>query len=122
NTATEVESRIKTVQIDGQPVVLDTLTNIGETSGRIGKGEGNVTHVSIYCRLPELGGFVSAILGRSRRWSQFEAMNQTRRALAAYPDYRVSVQRVSGISSGGSRNWEFGFNLVGPALGRVACV
>ncbi|HZJ17962.1 MAG TPA: efflux RND transporter permease subunit [Chthoniobacteraceae bacterium] len=119
-TATEMEARLKTLQIDGQPVVLDTLTNIGETSGRIGKGEGNVTHVSIYCRLPELGGFVSTALGRARRWSQFEAMNQTRRILAAYPDYRVSVQRVSGISSGGSRNAEFEFNLVGPDLGRLA--
>jgi hypothetical protein len=35
--------------------VSDTMITIGPTSGRIGKGEGDVTLGTIYCRLPDLG-------------------------------------------------------------------
>ncbi len=115
----EIEGRLRALRIGGQAVVLDTLVTVGETSGRIGKGEGSVTNASIYCRLPELGGFWATLLGRTRRWSQFLAMDEARRLLAAYPDVRASVQRISGIGGGGSRNSEFEFNLVGPDLDRL---
>ena len=43
------------MRLDGQQAISDTLATIGETSGRVGKAEGDVTLATIYCRLPELG-------------------------------------------------------------------
>ncbi len=118
-TSREIEAKLKALEIKGQRVVVDTLVTVGETSGRIGKGEGNVTQGSIYCRLPELGGLLDTLRGQTRRWSQFDAMNQARTILSAYPDYRVSVQRVGGIGGSGSRNSEFECSLVGPDIGKL---
>jgi HAE1 family hydrophobic/amphiphilic exporter-1 len=115
----EIEQKIKAIEIDGMKAVTDTLVTVGDISTGIGKGEGNVTQGSIFCRLPELGGFFDTHLGRTRRWSQTDAMGRVRRVLAQYPDLRASVQRVSGISGGGSRNTEFDFNLVGPDLAKL---
>jgi HAE1 family hydrophobic/amphiphilic exporter-1 len=117
--ATEIEQKLRVLKIDGQQALLDTLVTVGETSGRIGKGEGGVTAAVIYCRLPELGGFWDTLRGKTRRWTQFDAMNQARRILVDYPDLRGSIQRIGGISGGGSRNSEFEFNLVGPDLDRL---
>ncbi len=114
----QVEARLKAIKIDGQQVVLDSLVTIGETSGRVGKGEGNVTAAVIYCRLPELGGFWSTLLGTSRQWSQFQAMASARKILADYPDLRGGVQTLSGIGSGGRRS-ELSFNLLGPDLAKL---
>jgi len=115
---TQIETRLKTIQVRGQPAITDTLVSIGETSGRIGKGEGDVTRASIYCRLPQLGGFWSTLLGQSRRWSQFEAMGVARRILTDYPDTRSSVQLIGGMGGGG-RNADLQFNLVGPDLDKL---
>ena len=115
----EIEYRLKVVRIDGQPAVTDILATLGETSGRVGKAEGDVTLATLYCRLPELGGFWSRLLGRTRRWSQFEAMATARRILADYPDVRASVQFISNISAGG-RNSDLSFNLLGPDLDKLA--
>jgi len=115
----EIEAKLKLMELDGRKVVTDTLVTVGETSSRIGKGEGNVTQGSIYCRLPELGGLWSTLLGKTRRWSQSDAMVPARRILSAYPDLRTSVQRLSNIGGGGSRNTEFDFNLVGPDLTKL---
>jgi HAE1 family hydrophobic/amphiphilic exporter-1 len=116
--ATEIERRLREIRIDGKPAITDTLVTIGETSGRVGKGEGNVTRGSIYCRLPELGGRLSTLLGRSRRWSQFDAMGRARRILADFPDLRAGVQLVFGLGGGG-RNADIQFNLVGPDLEKL---
>ncbi|MHA3772238.1 efflux RND transporter permease subunit [Verrucomicrobiota bacterium sgz303538] len=117
---TEIESKLKELKINGEQVVTDTLVTVGESSGRIGKGEGNVTAGSIYCRLPELGGFWDTLLGRTRRWSQDDAMKVARKIVAAYPDLRTSVQRVSNLGGSGSRNSEYSFNLVGPDLQKLS--
>ncbi|HEY5912541.1 MAG TPA: efflux RND transporter permease subunit, partial [Verrucomicrobiae bacterium] len=117
--ATQIEQRVRAIRVDGQPAVTDTLITIGETSGRVGKGEGDVTKGSVYCRLPELGGRFSMLLGRSRRWSQFEAMGQARRILADFPDLRAGVQSVFGMSGGG-RNSDIQLNLVGPDLEKLS--
>ncbi len=116
----EIEGKLKTIEISGVKAVTDTLVTVGETSSRIGKGEGTVTQGSIYCRLPELGGFWSTLFGQSRGWSQTDAMLQARHILAAYPDLRSSVQRLSNIGGGGSRNTEFDFNIVGPDLNKLS--
>ena len=111
----EVEESLKAIRISGQPAVLDTLTTIGDTSGRAARGEGSVTNASIYCRLPELGGWLDQARGLSRRWSQTDAITETRRVLAGYPDLRSSVQSLSRVS-GGSRNSDLEISLTGPEL------
>lgn len=117
--ATQIEQRVRAMRIDGQPVVTDTLITIGETSGRVGKGEGDVTKASIYCRLPELGGRISTLLGKSRRWSQFQAMGEARKILVDFPDLRAGVQMVFGMAGGG-RNSDIQLNLVGPDLDKLS--
>ncbi|PYJ02042.1 MAG: hypothetical protein DME25_17045 [Verrucomicrobia bacterium] len=114
----QIEQRLKALRIGVQPVVLQTLTTIGNTTGRIGKGEGDVTVATLYCRLPELGGVWSKLTGRTRRWSQSQAMGLARRIMAQFPDVRSSVQLISNISSGG-RNSDLQFNLLGPDLDRL---
>ncbi len=115
---TEIEKELKTLRIDGQPVIIDTLATLGETTGRVGKGEGDVTFASIYCRLPDLGGRLDTLLGRTRRWSQFEVMRMVRKVLTQYPDVRSSVQLISGIAQTG-RNSDLSFNLMGPDLDKL---
>lgn len=117
--AQEIESRLRAIRMDGKPAVTDTLITLGETSGRVGKAEGNVTRGLIYCRLPELGGRLSAMLGKSRRWSQFEVMGKARAVLANYPDLRAGVQLGSGLSGGG-RNADLQFNIVGPEIAKLS--
>jgi hydrophobic/amphiphilic exporter-1 (mainly G- bacteria), HAE1 family len=120
--AGDVEAALRTVRLGepAEPMITDVLLTIGQTSGRLGKGEGDVTQASLYCRLPELGGRWAQWRGRSRRWTQIEAMAEARRALAQFPDLRSSVQTISPLGGGGGRNSELSFNLVGPDLARLA--
>ncbi len=115
----QLVARLKTLKIKDQQVITDTLITVGNTSGRLGKGEGDVTVASIYCRLPELGGFWSKVLGHTRSWTQFQAMGMARGVLTKFPDLRASVQVISGISSGGGRNSDLQFNLLGPDLEKL---
>ncbi len=112
----DIEQRLRALRIQGQPVVSQVLTTLGNTSGRIGKGEGDVTVATLYCRLPELGGLISRFTGKTRGWSQFQAMGMARKIMTQFPDVRSSVQLISGIASGGGRNSDLQFNLVGPEL------
>ena len=116
--STEIEQGLKSIAIGGRPAITDTLVTLGETSGRVGKGEGDVTSAGIYCRLPQLGGFWSTWLGHSRRWSQFDVMIRARRILADFPDVRSSAQLISGFGGGG-RNSDLQFNLLGPDLDKL---
>jgi HAE1 family hydrophobic/amphiphilic exporter-1 len=114
----QLEARLKAIRMGDEPAILDTFVTVGETSGRVGKAEGNVTRAVIYCRLPELGGFFSRLTGQTRRWSQFEVMGRARRVLADFPDLRASVQMISPMGGGG-RNAEVQFNLLGPDLDKL---
>jgi HAE1 family hydrophobic/amphiphilic exporter-1 len=114
----QIGDQLRSLRINNQPLVIQTLTTIGNTSGRIGKGEGDVTLATIYCRLPELGGFWSKLTGKTRRWSQFEAMGMARHVMAQFPDVRSAVQLISNISAGG-RNADLQFNLMGPDLAKL---
>ena len=116
----EIELDIRKQQIEGAAMVLNTLTTIGTSGGRVGKGEGDVTQASIFCRLPELGGRWEQWRGRSRSWTQQEAITRTRRLLVRYPDLRSSVQPVSNIGFGGGRNAELSFNITGPDLAKLS--
>ena len=115
----QIEERLKSIRIDGQQAITDTLVTIGDTSGRVGKAEGSVTTASIYCRLPQLGGRLAQWLGRSRRWSLFDVMIRARQVLAEFPDVRSGVQRISNIGGGGGRDAELQFNLLGPDLDKL---
>lgn len=115
----QIEREVKALRIEGQPAVTDTLLTLGPTSGLVGKAEGDVTQATIYCRVPELGGLFSTLTGKTRRWSQFDAMGQVRKILAGYPDIRASVQTISPIGSGGGRNSELAFNILGPDLEKL---
>ena len=114
----QIEQRLRGLRINQQPVLVDSLITIGNTSGRLGKGEGDVTVATIYCRLPELGGLWDRLTGQTRRWSQFQVMGMARKILAQFPDVRSSVQLISNIGSGG-RNSDLQFNLVGPDLQKL---
>ncbi len=116
---TEIERRLKAIRVRNEPAILDTLVTVGETSGSIGKAEGQVNVAVIYCRLPQLGGFWSTLLGKTRRWSVFEVMAATRKILAEYPDLRAAAQTISAIGQGG-RNSELQFNIIGPELTKLA--
>ncbi len=114
----QIEQRLRALRIGQDFAVVDSLTTLGNTSGRLGKGEGDVTVATIYCRLPELGGLWDKITGKTRRWSQFQVMGMARKILAQFPDVRSSVQLISNIGSGG-RNADLQFNLVGPDLQKL---
>ncbi len=118
--AAELETELKAIRVRGDLAIVDTLVTIGPTSGRLGKGEGDVTMASIYCRLPELGGRWAQWQGQSRRWGQTEVMGAARKILARYPDIRSGVQFISGLGGGGGgRFGELSFNLIGPELGKL---
>jgi len=114
----DIDRRLKALRIQGQPVIVQSLVTVGNTSGRLGKGEGDVTVATIYCRLPDLGGIVSTWRGKTRRWSQFQAMGMARKVLAQFPDVRSAVQLISNIGQGG-RNADLQFNLSGPELEKL---
>ena len=101
----EIEQRVR-----GLRGVTDVLSTIGDQTGRVKPGEGDVTTGSIYVRLVDLGG---------RRFSQFDVMADARAILAQYPDLRTSVQGINPLATGGARIADVEFNLRGPDLDRL---
>jgi HAE1 family hydrophobic/amphiphilic exporter-1 len=90
--------------------VRQTLTTIGDTTGKARQGEGDVTTVSLYVRLSDLS---------ERDFTQFDVMADARKLLAAYPDLRVSVQGINAFRGGGTRQSEVEFSLLGPSLDKL---
>jgi len=101
----DIERRVR-----GLRGVTDVLTTIGDQSGRVKPGEGDVTTGSIYARMSDLD---------TRSFSQFDVMADARRILAGYPDLRTSVQGVNPLASGGQRLSDLELNLRGPDLARL---
>lgn len=99
-TFAELDRRIR-----GLRGVQATLVTIGDTTGRVNKGQGEVTKGSIYVRLSDLN---------ERDFSQREVMKEARAILAEYPDLRAAVQDVAAISSAGFREVDVDLNIVGP--------
>jgi len=89
--------------------VRNMLTTIGDTSGRVSKGEGDVTTASIYIRMDELD---------EREISQFELMRRARAIMSKYPDLRSSVNLPSLVNTG-RLNADIQFNLMGPDLRKL---
>src|SRR5262249_4616491 len=86
------------------------LATIGDQTGRVKPGQGDVTTGNIYVRLVDL---------RARSFSQFEVMDQARAILRGYPDLRTSVQGVNPLAAGGAHQADLELNLRGPDLQRL---
>ena len=90
--------------------ITHILTTIGDTTGRVKPGEGDVTSGSIYVRLVDL---------QARDYSQLDVMTDARKIFRDYPDLRVSIQGVNIFAGGGVRTSDLEFNLRGPSLERL---
>jgi HAE1 family hydrophobic/amphiphilic exporter-1 len=101
----ELEGRIRKLR-----GVTNILTTIGDTTGNIKAGQGDVTTGDIYVRLVDLSG---------RNYTQFDVMADARKLFQEYPDLRVSIQGVNSFSGGGVRQTDLEFNLRGPSLERL---
>jgi HAE1 family hydrophobic/amphiphilic exporter-1 len=101
----ELEGRLR-----GLRGVTHTFTVIGDTTGRVTKGQGDVTVGSIYVRLLDL---------RERPYSQFEVMSDARGLLRDYPDLRAAVQDVSAFQASGFRQVMVDLNLRGPDMDKL---
>jgi hydrophobic/amphiphilic exporter-1 (mainly G- bacteria), HAE1 family len=121
----EIEGRIA-----GLRGVTDVFSSIGDTSGRVSRGQGDVTIGNIYARMTDLedrtvkwydvghwcDGLFGRKLDRDKYFSQFEVQNEARRIMTEYPDLRVSVQDVAAFQAQGFRQSMIDFNLRGPNL------
>ncbi len=96
----ELESRLKDVR-----GVINVFTTIGPTDGKAPKGQGDVTQVTMYCRMIDL---------RERDFHQRLAMDDARKILADYPDIRAAVQEVKLFSSSAFKNAQVDLSLRGP--------
>ena len=85
--------------------VKNVFTTIGETNGRQGKGQGDVTKVTIYCKMIDLS---------EREFRQRDAMADARRALSEYTDLRATVQEVKLFSSSAFKNVQLELSVRGP--------
>ncbi|MGE5756886.1 MAG: efflux RND transporter permease subunit, partial [Planctomycetaceae bacterium] len=122
----EMEARLKRL-----PGTVHSFTSIGQTSGgRVVKGEGDVTHGTIYVRMVDLeeraagwfeGRWAARPGGREERanGTQFAIQQAARELLKDYPDLRASVNDVSPFQ-GGRRPQIFQVNLSGPDLNRLS--
>ncbi len=90
--------------------VTHTFTVVGDTTGRVTKGQGDVTAGSLYVRLIDL---------RKRDYTQFDVMNDARAVLKDYPDLRAAVQDVSAFQGTGFRQVMVDLNLRGPDMGKL---
>ncbi len=101
----EIEERLK--QLRG---VTHVFTIIGDTTGRVAKGQGDVTEARVYCQLVDLA---------ERDYSQFDVMLDARKVMSEYVDLRVAVQIVAAFQSAGFRQVDVDLNLVGPDLNKL---
>jgi HAE1 family hydrophobic/amphiphilic exporter-1 len=118
-TLERTDSTFKEIEAEFRkwPEVVNILTTLGDTSGKISKGQGDVTQGGIYCRLIDLDDRKKDPK-TGRKFSQFEIMARARQVLADYPDLRSSVQIPAAISSG-TVNADVEMTLIGPDLTKL---
>lgn len=90
--------------------VTHTFTVIGDTTSRLGKGQGDISTANIYIRLTNLA---------NRSFSQFDSMKLAREIVAEYPDLRASVQDVSAFQETGFRQVMIDLNVRGPDIEKL---
>jgi HAE1 family hydrophobic/amphiphilic exporter-1 len=101
----EIERRLRSVR-----GVTHTFTIIGDTTGRVSRGQGEVTSAKIYARLIDLA---------ERKYTQFDVMADAREILLDYPDLRAAVQDVSAFQGTGFRQVMIDLNLRGPDMDKL---
>ena len=99
-TCREIEAKLKTVR-----GVTNVFTTIGETNGRQAKAQGDVTKVTIYCKMTDLS---------QRDFGQRDAMADVRELMASYPDLRTTVQEIKLFSSSAFKNVQLELSIGGP--------
>jgi len=131
----EIEGRLGTLR-----GVTNVFATIGETTGRVGKGQGDVTMGTIYCRMVDLETrqrtwydpvfWLNGILNRpepqpDRYFSQFDVQRGARAMLKELtrdnPELfrSVAVQDASIFSGSGMRQAMIDLNLRGPDLEKL---
>jgi HAE1 family hydrophobic/amphiphilic exporter-1 len=105
NVFTEIEGRLRKLR-----GVTATFVLIGDTTGRMAKGQGDVTRGTIYCRLVD---------ARERKFTQFDVMKEARALLTDYPDLRATVQEAAIIQASGFREVDIDLNLIGPDMDQL---
>ncbi|HEV3162685.1 MAG TPA: efflux RND transporter permease subunit [Isosphaeraceae bacterium] len=101
----ELEARLR--KLRGTAHIFTMIGQVG--AGRTVKGQGDVTHGTIYVRMTEL---------QDRKFTQFAVQQEARDMLVDYPDLRVSVNDVSAFQ-GGRRPQTFQVNLAGPDIDQL---
>ena len=92
------------------PGVLYTVMQVGGGGAREGKAQGEVSRGNIYVRLLDL---------KDRSFTQFDSMNEARKILVEFPDFRASVQDISAFSATGFREVMIDFNLRGSDMRKL---
>ncbi|MDB5320972.1 MAG: mdtB 1 [Phycisphaerales bacterium] len=118
-TLERTDSTFKEIEAEFRkwPEVINVLTTLGDTSGKISKGQGDVTQGGIYVRLIDLDDRKKDPK-TGRKFSQSDIMARARKVLANYPDLRSSVQIPAAISAG-TVNADVEMTLVGPDLSKL---
>lgn len=124
----EIEGRL--AELKG---VTNVFTTIGDTTGRVSRGQGDVTSGTIYARLTDL-------MPRTRQWwdwkfwylgitnrpeddpryfTQFDVQREARKIMEDYPELRTAVQDAAVVSGAGFRQAMIDLNLRGPDLDKL---
>ncbi|MCY2995451.1 MAG: efflux RND transporter permease subunit [Planctomycetota bacterium] len=124
-------------EIEGQLAKLrgvqHVFSSIGDTTGRVSRGQGDVTGGTIYARLVDLAErtrkwydwrfWVDGLLNRPesdpRYYAQFDVQREARKAMEDYPDLRSAVQDAAVVSGAGFKQAMIDLNLRGPDLNRL---
>jgi hydrophobic/amphiphilic exporter-1 (mainly G- bacteria), HAE1 family len=129
NVFAEIEGRLRKL-----PGVLNLFTMIGDTTGRVAGGQGDVTSGSIYVRMVDLeqrvpkwtdfGYWMAAISGDQAKYagkyySQFDVMRKARAIVREYDFRTASVQDAQSMGGMGGRQSMIDLNLRGPDLGKL---
>jgi hydrophobic/amphiphilic exporter-1 (mainly G- bacteria), HAE1 family len=96
----EIEQKLR--QLRG---VTSIFTVIGDTSGKVARGQGDVTHAVVYVRMIDL---------KERPYTQFDVMRDARAMLTQYPDLRTTVQEAKPFANTGMKEVLLDLNLRGP--------
>jgi HAE1 family hydrophobic/amphiphilic exporter-1 len=121
----EIEGRL-----GGLRGVENVFSIIGDTTGRIGRGQGDVTAGTIYLRLTDLekrqrtwydpmfwwNGIRGKVENDNKFYTQFDVQDDARRIMKDYPDLRVAIQDVAMISASGFRQSMIDLTIRGPDL------
>jgi HAE1 family hydrophobic/amphiphilic exporter-1 len=124
----EIEERL--AELKG---VTNVFSTIGDTTGRVSRGQGDVTAGTIYARLTDLKPrtrqwwdwkfWYLGILNRPeddpRYFTQFDVQREARKVMEDYPELRAAVQDAAVVSGAGFRQAMIDLNLRGPDLAKL---